>query len=372
MIRTCGCPPPTQEQRDLASNMLMVEPTSSETLSVPVVYHVLWKTAAQNVSLNRIRDNHLELNLCFTARNEDIDRVPSTGKYGFGASMVGNPNMVFLPQDENEIQESDIRRVETSFDNVSIDSASSNYVGDISPLVAGSLNVYIGNTSGFLGVAQLMSNITLVLFSTVGGQTFKGTLNNYDLGRTLVHEAGHCFGLEHPWETDNCSTQLYDLPLQKNPNYIASLDNNGQNGNHDLDLQGSPCPISGTNTSDCKASGNPNPSCCSCTGKSPTGHFEFFFSYMDYCTDVNLVTFSQGQAAHMYSFLSSSAGRSIFDVMMPELSTPVPVEETEDIFTTPSQGGDDDGFNLLWLILIIPVAIGIAGLIAWGIIVAVR
>ena len=338
------------QQRQVASRLLAED---SPTLTVQITYHVLYNTEDQNIALDRIADNHTQLNRCFSMTNSDIDRVPTTGNYGFAKELVSDPKVLFLPVNDNSTV--NVVRVSTSFTDISLTSSKPNYVANISPKVPGHLNIYIGNLENeVLGIAQLMSNICVVLYTTVGGTTFPGTEPSYNIGRTMVHEVGHCFGLEHPWMTDNCTRSVNGLPKSKNPNYIATLDDDGEFGNHDLDVKNLPCPIQGTSTSCC--GGSPSTCCCSCTGADTVnGHYELFMNFMEYVDDENMVMFATGQSDAMYTWVNAQrASGGVLDVAFLDPSVTLPPPDV-----------DDGSFNLAWLALIVPVAFAIIFLIIW-------
>lgn len=262
-------------------------------LSIPVIYHVLYNTEQENISIEKIRDNHLQLNLCFQAKNEDIDKVPNSGDYNF-LNMVGNPRIGFLPEDENSITDMlpYISRTQTTKESLS----SIEEIISLRLPIAGYLNVYIANlTNNILGVASLGSNICAVNYNTVGGPQENASLSNFQLGRTLVHEVGHCFTLLHPWDSD-CIITINDLPKTKNPNYNATLEPEAKLGNHWTDVE--------QITVDKSCTGNQNP---------PIGYYELFMTYMEYVTDKNMVMFTEGQSKSMHVWLDTS-GRELFSV----------------------------------------------------------
>jgi hypothetical protein len=105
---------------------------------------------------------------------------------------------------------------------------------------------------------------------------------SFNLGRTVVHEVGHCFGLYHPFD-NGCSTddfaQLSSAGCQLPANLLAPAD--------DVPKQSaatSGC-LSGNQASGCAASPNP-------PGK-------MYQNFMDYTDDACYSMFSKGSVARM-------------------------------------------------------------------------
>jgi hypothetical protein len=308
---------------------------SDNILYIPVIYHVIYSQEEQNINIDLIQNNHLQLNTCFAVTNSDIDKVPTSGNYNY-AHLIGEPHIAFQPINENQIIERSpfIRRTNVNQPMVSLEEA----IIFSSP-VEKYLNVYIGNMpDNILGEAYSGSNLCMVNYRTVGGSTIKGNLEGFDLGKTLVHEVGHCFTLSHPWDS-KCLDLINDLPRTKNPNYNAILFDDsgsysGKGCNHWTDVEQLTLGFS-------------------CTGNEPppNGYYELFMTYMEYVTDLNMVMFTQDQSVDMYIWLGTE-GRMIFTV-----------QET-DILLTISPTNSSSSLNTVQIILIVLVTITMVILIA--------
>jgi len=191
-----------------------------DTLYIMTRYVVLWHTSDQRISTERVQANHTALNLAFSHTNDaDNAKIPDTEHYPW-ASLVGTPNVQFLPIDSSQVQPSYLQVNNTSFSGVT-------QASQAGGVVNGLLNIYIGPSNGsLLGQAGgLGSNILFVDFETVGYGDHPGTLANYIQGKALVHEVGHCLSLPHTFADVTCDEDpVYpDVPIQINPNFFTVL-----------------------------------------------------------------------------------------------------------------------------------------------------
>ena len=89
-------------------------------------------------------------------------------------------------------------------------------------------NVWVCNMSGgILGYAEFPATAHTNTYGVVINYDSFGRIGNvaapYDLGRTMTHEVGHCFRLNHIWGDDGgaCSgsDNIADTPNQESETY---------------------------------------------------------------------------------------------------------------------------------------------------------
>ena len=248
-------------------------------VTIPVVFHVIYANAAQNIPDTRIFEQLNVMNQDFGRTNLDAANTRAMFQ-----SVAANTEIQFClaQRTPQGAATNGILRVPTT------NSTLPNNPNSISPEWDRTkyLNVYIGNLSGgLLGYANLPPGISgndhiVVLFSSVGGPNALGTINGYNLGRTVTHEIGHWLNLQHTFN-GGCS----------------GLSGNTCMGSGDF-VCDTP-PISNA-TSNCPTN---NPNTCTETSPFPApyiGHMvNQFENYMDYSTDVCMNMFTEGQSTRM-------------------------------------------------------------------------
>lgn len=236
---------------------------------IPVVFNVLYKTTAQNVSTSQLQSQIDVLNADFAASNIDYGSAPAE----FLDDRSGDIHVKFVLDN--------VVRVKTKKQQWSTNNAMkfSSMGGIDATDPTTKLNIWVCNMGGgILGYAQFPGGNSatdgIVLDDNATGD--EGTAASpYDLGRTATHEVGHFLNLRHIWGDANCGNdQVNDTPVH-----------NAYNGG---------CPA------------YPHYSTCSDTP------LEMTMNYMDYTYDACMYMFTQGQASRMLATFGSGGGRNSF------------------------------------------------------------
>jgi hypothetical protein len=233
-------------------------------IRIPVVFHVVYNTASQNVSDAMLNEQLRVLNEDFRKKNADISNLPSL----FGSLDADS---------EIEFTLGGITRTQTSVTSFSSNDAVkyTNQGGKDAWDASKYLNFWVCNLgSGLLGYAQFpggnaATDGVVCLFSSLPG----GTAGNYNLGRTATHEVGHWMNLRHIWGDRRCGNDYVDdTPTQQ-------TSNNG-------------CPSF------------PKPSCSNTS--------DMFMNFMDYTYDRCMYMFTYGQKDRMRAIFTSGGPRATF------------------------------------------------------------
>ena len=236
-------------------------------IELPVVVNVLYRTAAENISLAQIQSQIDILNKDFNALNADF--------------ATSNPfNAVKANIGVTFVLDQVIRKAtnKTSWGtNDAMKKASGGGLAAVSPTTK--LNLWVCTIGGgILGYAQFpggsSSTDGVAIDSKYIGTS--GTANYpYNLGRTATHEVGHWMNLRHIWGDATCGSDLVsDTPTHNGPNYGV--------------------PAAGHRST---CSGTP---------------LEMYMNYMDYTDDRGMYMFSNGQKARVDAVFAVGGSRASF------------------------------------------------------------
>ena len=243
-------------------------------VTIPVVVHVVYNTAAENISVAQIKSQISVLNRDYRAINPDKSKVPAV----FGG-LVADARIQFAlaTKDPKGKKTSGITRAKTSRtsfgDDDSVKAAATG--GAAGWPSKRYLNIWVcALAGGLLGYAQFPGGPAktdgVVILNTAFGTT--GTASApFDLGRTTTHEVGHWLNLRHIWgDTEDCSGSdlVADTPNAAGPNF-----------------------------------GKPKFPHVSC-GNGPNG--DMFMNYMDYVDDAAMFMFTTQQVARMQAALDGA------------------------------------------------------------------
>lgn len=257
------------------------------TLTIPVVFHIIYNTPDQNISDAFIFEQMDRLNEDFQRMNADTVNTPLAFR-----PLAGAMDIEFCLAKSDPSGEPSTGIVRTSTDELSFSTPASYDIPD--PVKHSStgghdawnteeyLNIWICNLVGSTAYTAPPGNFIdpvddgiVCHFNHVGNSG----IIPFDLGRSIVHEVGHWLGLKHIWGDDGGTCSGTDF-IADTPNQT-----NWTGGCPDFPLYDA------------------------CT---PTEAGVMFMNYMDYSHDGCRNMFSAGQVAYMELF---------YETLMPEYYT---------------------------------------------------
>jgi hypothetical protein len=237
------------------------------TIEIPVVFNVLYRTSAQNISNSQLQSQIDVLNEDFKGTNADHN-LTST----YNNVKAGDIGIKFVLDQ--------VKRRKTSKTSWSTNNAMKKSAQGIAPTSPTTkLNIWVCNLSGgILGYAQFpggnSSTDGVVLDDNATGRTGTAAAP-FNKGRTATHEVGHWLNLRHIWGDATCGNdQVGDTPLHNTANYG--------------------CPPAGHRST---CSGTP---------------VEMTMNYMDYTDDACMYMFSVGQSSRMLTTFAPGGPRNSF------------------------------------------------------------
>jgi hypothetical protein len=243
------------------------------SIQIPVVVNVLYRTAAQNISLAQIQSQIDILERDYNALNAEYPGVPA-----LFSGVKANVGIHFVLK--NVVRKSSTK---TSWSATTEDMKKSS-LGGINPSTPDSvLNIWVVNYINYggqevLGYAQFPGGPAATDGVVIGYRYFGNTgtaLAPFNLGRTATHEVGHYLNLRHIWGDATCGNDLVgDTPQHNTYNFG--------------------CPS--------------YPHLSTCSG-SPV---EMTMNYMDYTDDACMYMFTAGQKARMLATFTAGGGRQGF------------------------------------------------------------
>jgi len=234
------------------------------SIIIPVVVHVVYYSIEENISDLQVQSQIDVMNEDYTALNKDYNNYDAGYK-----SVKGDFNIQFCLVQVIHKQTS--HKAFPLNDAMKFSKRGGSDVVD--PLHK--LNIWVCDIGDkYLGYAYIPGTISEERFGVVchykafGRGAQFNLYPDYNLGRTVTHELGHSFGLEHIWGDSNCGNDFVDdTPLQDSPNFG--------------------CPGAG-HLSTCK--GTP---------------LEMWMNFMDYTDDRCMYFFSDGQDTRSKYFMDN-------------------------------------------------------------------
>lgn len=235
----------------------------NKNVTIPVVVHVIYNTADQNISDAQVQTQIDVLNEDYTASNSDYNNYDAGYK-----DAKGDFNIQFcLVQ---VIHKATSKKSFGANDQMKKDQSGGS--DPVDPMH--NLNIWVCNLgSNLLGYAyypgikpeKFGAVIHVMAFGRGAGYNL---FTNYNKGRTATHEIGHCLGLVHIWGDSNCGDDLVDdTPLHNGPNFG--------------------CPAQGSRST--------------CVGTPVM----MWMNYMDYTDDPCMYFFTKGQSTRANFFMDT-------------------------------------------------------------------
>ena len=247
--------------------------TSKTVITVPIVFHVLYNTTAENISDAEVKSQLDAMNADFMGTNADAStNIPSVFK-----GVADNPQIQFClaqrtPDGKPTTGIIHKSTTKTSFTDTGDPAKYSSKGGDDAWDPQKYFNFWICDLgTALIGYAEFPTGTASKTFGVVSNYKYTGTIGAakpFDKGRIGAHEGGHCFDLYHIWGDASCGDDgVSDTPTQKQ--------------------ETSGCPT------------YPHVSC----GNSPNG--DMFMNFMDYTDDVCLAMFTKGQVDRMVAVVNN-------------------------------------------------------------------
>ncbi len=229
-------------------------------IEIPVVFHVIYRTSSENLSLSTLQGQIDALNEDFNLQNPGRNTIPSEF-----AAVEANIDINFVIEDVIRVQNTKKRRWRPNDDMKKSSKGGSDVVNPQE-----FLNIWIVNSMPYqggqiLGYAQFPGGSWTTDGVVLGANFVGGT------DRTATHEVGHWLNLRHIWGDGGCGVDDFvaDTPESDAPN------------------RG--CPS------------YPDVSC---------GSADMTMNFMDYTNDVCLNMFTNGQKARMDAVFATGGFRA--------------------------------------------------------------
>jgi Pregnancy-associated plasma protein-A len=212
-------------ERRISSRLAAGAAVREGITTIPVVVHVVHKTAQERISAAQVKSQITALNKDYRAANPDASKVPAVWQ-----GLVADPRVQFAlatkdPAGKKTTGITHTVTTETSFGDD--DGVKARGTGGADPWPSDRyLNIWVCTLGGgLLGYAQFPGGPPrtdgVVILNRAFGTT--GTaIAPFNLGRTATHEVGHWLNLRHIWgDTEDCSGSDFvaDTPNAQHPNY---------------------------------------------------------------------------------------------------------------------------------------------------------
>ncbi|MFM8448611.1 MAG: M43 family zinc metalloprotease, partial [Haliscomenobacter sp.] len=255
-----------RQKMKTVESMASLRATCSNPVRIPVAVHFQGVQSPDRACLEALAVAQIaSLTKDYQAANSDLSLWTNTASSSFPGVTVRGACVSFQIANSNHPSGFNLSNGNLA---VTINQTT----GDRDSRWAGYLNIYVVPNTGYLGYSPLGgagNGDGVVIDSKAFGLSACGAVGGeapYNKGRTLTHEVGHYFLLDHIWG-DGCAVDdgISDTPNQAAPNY-----------------------------------GCPALTVRSCNS------LDMHMNYMDYTDDACMYMFSAGQATRMENYISAS------------------------------------------------------------------
>jgi len=251
---------------------------TNNVITIPVVVHIVYRTASENISDAQVQSQIDVLNEDFRRLNADASNTPPMFA---GVAADAEIQFCLATRDPQGNPTTGITRTQTTKTSFSVnadDVKFSSQGGKDAWPTDQYLNIWVCRLSGgVLGYAQFPggpanTDGVVIDFRYFGrGGSAQAP---YNKGRTATHEVGHWLNLRHIWGDAQCGNDyVNDTPVHEGPNY------------------------------GCPSFPKPAPAC-------NNNQSEMFMNYMDYTDDACMNLFTLGQKARMRALFAPNGFRA--------------------------------------------------------------
>lgn len=197
--------------------------------TVQLVFHIVYETEEENIPDEVILEQIDRVNEDFNALNQDLSLVPE-----IFAESIGNPEISFVLASEGHsgLPFSGIFRKSTGIENIASQFSDNGKEVIKYRVLGGSdvyfperyVNIWVGRTTDIFGVTAPLETAGTeddgIIITPEAFGVIEDPESPTNLGRTLTHELGHYFGLNHLWGLQNgCGNDdgIEDTPTQERP-----------------------------------------------------------------------------------------------------------------------------------------------------------
>lgn len=217
---------------DLASALPRVSSNAERGGSqvIPVVFHVIWNTTAENIPASAINAVVNQMNQDYSASNSNLGGVRPTFQGNIANTGIQFCLAQFDPQGNATTGITRTQTTQTWFNpDTQTDAMKSAPLGRSPWDPTRYLNIWVCDISSGASGGSITLGYAYLPVGGVVGSGIDGLVIDYQYGmalssRTATHEAGHYLGLLHPWGNGGCGSDdgFADTPNTDTPTFSCN------------------------------------------------------------------------------------------------------------------------------------------------------